>query len=158
MSKKSTPKTFPSRLESQKHYSRPQPNDQDHKIKTKNKNLQVAAEEYGIVDILSEDTLWLKKTIRSKLDLKLKRLDLDLYLQTRSKVTRHKRRPMEPTKKTPSAAIVKREDGRSRSSLLLKFFLVDVRVFLKKWTTFRTHRKKKIYSQNINVIKKSHTS
>ena len=57
MSKKPTPKTFPSRFESQKYYSRPQPNDQDHKIKTKNKNLQVAAEEHGIVDILSEDTL-----------------------------------------------------------------------------------------------------
>jgi hypothetical protein len=70
MSKKFTPKTFISRLESQKHYSCPQSNDQDRKIKTKNKNknLQAVAKEHGIVDILSEDTLWLKKTIRSKVE------------------------------------------------------------------------------------------
>ena len=57
MSKKPTPKTFSSQLESQKHYLRPQSNDQDHKIKTKNKNLQATAEKHGIVDIPSEDTL-----------------------------------------------------------------------------------------------------
>jgi hypothetical protein len=70
MNKKRTPKTFPSRLESQKHYSRPQSNDQDHKIKAKNKNknLQATAEEHDIVDIPLEDTLWLKKTIRSKVE------------------------------------------------------------------------------------------
>ena len=68
MSKKPTPKTFPSRLESQKHYLRPQPNDQDYKIKTKNKNknLQAAMEEHVIIYIPSKDTFWLKKTIRSK--------------------------------------------------------------------------------------------
>ena len=50
----------------------------------------------------------------------LKRLDLDLDLQTKSKVTRQKRRPIEPTEKTPSIIIVKGEEGRPRSSLLLK--------------------------------------
>jgi hypothetical protein len=70
MSKKRIPKTFPSRLESQKHYSRSQSNDQDHKIKTKNKNknLQAAVEEDDIVGIPSEDTLWLKKTIKYKVE------------------------------------------------------------------------------------------
>jgi hypothetical protein len=70
MSKKRIPKTFPSRLESQKHYSRPQSNDQDHKIKTKtkNKNLQAAAGEHDIVGIPSEDTLCLKKMIRFKVE------------------------------------------------------------------------------------------
>jgi hypothetical protein len=70
MSKKCIPKTFPSRLESQKYYSRPQSNDQDHKIKTKNKNknLQATADEHDIVGIPSEDPLWLKKTIRSKVE------------------------------------------------------------------------------------------
>jgi hypothetical protein len=72
MSKKRIPKTFPSRLENQKHYSRPQSKDQDHKIKTKNKNknknLQAAAEEHDIVGIPSEDTLWLKKMTRFKVE------------------------------------------------------------------------------------------
>jgi hypothetical protein len=68
MSKKRIPKTFHSRLESQKHYSRPQSNDQNHKIKTKNKNLQAAAEEHDIVGIPSEDMLWLKKMIKSKVE------------------------------------------------------------------------------------------
>jgi hypothetical protein len=70
MSKKPIPKTFLSQLESQKHYSRPQSNNQDHKIKTKNKNknLQAAVEEYDIVDIPSEDTLLPKKTIKSKVE------------------------------------------------------------------------------------------
>jgi hypothetical protein len=97
MSKKRIPKTFPSRLKSQKHYSRPQSNDQDHKIKTKNKNknLQAAAEEHDIVGIPSEDTLWLKKTIRSKVE------DSRSGSKSRSKATRQKRRPVEPTKKTP---------------------------------------------------------
>jgi hypothetical protein len=36
MSKKHTPKPFPSILESQKHYSFPQPNGHHHKIKNKN--------------------------------------------------------------------------------------------------------------------------
>jgi hypothetical protein len=62
--------TVPLLTESQKHYSRPQPNGQDHKIKIKNqnKNLQAATEEHGIVDITSKDTLWLKKTIRSNVE------------------------------------------------------------------------------------------
>jgi hypothetical protein len=70
MSKKPILKTFPSQLKSQKHYSRPQPNDQDHKIKTKNKNknLQTVAEEHDIIDIHSEDTFWLKKMIKSKVE------------------------------------------------------------------------------------------
>ena len=61
MSKKPTPKTFPSRLESQKHYSRPQPNDHDHKIKTKNKNknLQAVTEKHGIVDIPCVLIMWI---------------------------------------------------------------------------------------------------
>jgi hypothetical protein len=71
MSKKRIPKTFSSRLENQKHYSRPQSNNQDHKIKTKNKNKNLqaaAAEEHNIVGIPLEDTLWLKKTIKSKVE------------------------------------------------------------------------------------------
>ena len=56
---------------------------------------------------------------------------MDLDLQTRSKATRQKRKPVESIKKTSSTAIMKVEEGRSgsRSSLLLKFFLVGVRVF-----------------------------
>jgi hypothetical protein len=53
---------------SQKYYSHSQPNGQDHKIKNQNKNLQAAAEEHGIVDIPLEDTLWLKKMIRSNVE------------------------------------------------------------------------------------------
>jgi hypothetical protein len=96
MSKKCIPKTFPSRLESQKYYSRPQSNDQDHKIKTKNKNknLQATVEEHDIVGIPSENPFWLKKTIRSKVE------ESRSGLQTRSKATRQKRRPVKPTEKT----------------------------------------------------------
>jgi hypothetical protein len=71
MSKKPTPKSFPFRPESQKHYLHHQPNCQDHKKKkkNKNKNLQAAVEEHGIVDIYSEDTPWLKKKmIRFKVE------------------------------------------------------------------------------------------
>ena len=43
----------------------------------------------------------------------LKRLDLDLDLQTRYKVTHQKWRPVEPTEKTASTAIMKGDEGRS---------------------------------------------
>jgi hypothetical protein len=97
MSKKRIPKTFPSRPKSQKHYSRPQSNDQDNKIKSKKKKktLQAAAEEHDIVGIPLEDTLWLKKTIRSKVE------DSRFGSKSRSKAIRQKRRPVESTEKTP---------------------------------------------------------
>jgi hypothetical protein len=50
----------------------------------------------------------------------LKRLDLDLDLQTKSKAIRQKRRPVEPTEETPSTAIMKGEEEKSKSSLLLE--------------------------------------
>ena len=52
----------------------------------------------------------------------LKRLDL----QTRSKEICQKQRPIEPTKKTPIIAIVKREEKKSRS----RFFLLLERASL----------------------------
>jgi hypothetical protein len=122
MNKNIHTQTIPLSIESHKHYSCPQSNDQDHKIK----NLQSAMEEQGIVDIPSEDTPWLKKTIKfnveetrsRSLDLQTRSRSLDL--QTRSKATRQKRRPVKPIEKTPSIAIMKGEEGRSRSSLLLE--------------------------------------
>ena len=48
-----------------------QPKGQDkqkNKKQNKTKTLQIAAEEYGIVDILSKDMLWPKKTIRAKVE------------------------------------------------------------------------------------------
>jgi hypothetical protein len=47
----------------------------------------------------------------------LKRLNLNLDLQTRSKTIRQKRRLVEPIEKTPNTAIVKGEEERSRSRL-----------------------------------------
>jgi hypothetical protein len=38
------------------------------KIKNKTKTPQVATKKHDIVDILSEDTLWIKKTIKSKVE------------------------------------------------------------------------------------------
>jgi hypothetical protein len=113
MNKNIHTQTIPLSIESHKHYSCPQSNDQDHKIK----NLQSAMEEQGIVDIPSEDTPWLKKTIKFNVEETRSR---SLDLQTRSKATRQKRRPVKPIEKTPSIAIMKGEEGRSRSSLLLE--------------------------------------
>ena len=53
----------------------------------------------------------------------LKRLDLDLDLQTRSKATRQKWRLVELIEKTPITAIVKGEEGRFRSKFISSLFL-----------------------------------
>ena len=61
----------------------------------------------------------------------LKILNLDLDLQTRFKATRQKRKPVEPTNKTLSTAIVKGEEERSISRASIVFFILVART--KKW-------------------------
>jgi hypothetical protein len=47
----------------------------------------------------------------------LKGLDLDLDLQTRSKVTRQKWKPVKPTEKILNTVIMKREEESLRESI-----------------------------------------
>ena len=58
----------------------------------------------------------------------LKRLNLNLDLQTSYIATRQKRRPVEPTEKTPRTTIVKGEEEKSRSRF--KFLLLLERASL----------------------------